>query len=281
MRFGDYDCFPIEFGDFLVDGGAMFGVIPKIQWNEKITADDLNRIKLKTRSLLIQGNGRNILVDTGYGYKLSPDMKSDYGIDQNPMDMNLLLSGFELDIYQITDVILSHLHFDHTGGSTVLKNGRLEPTFPNARYHVQTEQWEQACNPHERDKDSFLSQDFLPLQEYDQLQLLDGSLEIHEGIEVMVSYGHTMAQQHVVVKDPAQSLFFCADLVPTTAHIPVSWHMSYDNKPLDLFPEKDYFLRKAVRENWLLFFEHDPAIAAATLKEVDGWVEMDQVIDFV
>ena len=249
MKFGEFDCYTLVMGEFLVDGGAMFGTIPKVAWQQKIAADDQNRIKLKNRSLLIQGSGRNILVDTGCGNKLTGEKKEAYGIENDQLDMNLLLSGFELDSDQITDVILTHLHFDHAGGATRIHNGVVEPTFPNAKYWVQTEQWEQACNPHERDRDSFLSADFMPLMENRQLQLVDGSITLLDGLELMVTYSHTMAQQHVVVQDPDQSLFFCADLIPTVAHIPVAWHMAYDQKPLDLFPEKDFFLRKAIREN--------------------------------
>ena len=156
MKFGDFECFALELGEFWVDGGTMFGTIPKEQWQLKIPADDQNRICLKNRALLIQGNGKNILVDTGCGNKYSEEKKKAYGIMTDQLDMNLLLSGFELDCYQITDVILTHLHFDHVGGATKLNNGVVEPTFPNAQYFVQTEQWEQACNPHERDIDSFL-----------------------------------------------------------------------------------------------------------------------------
>ncbi len=280
MIFGDYECHCLDLGEFWVDGGAMFGIVPKLEWQSQMVVDDSNRVRLKTRSLLIQGNDRNILVDTGFGNKLSPQVKYHYGIENNPLDMNLILSGFELDVHHITDVILTHLHLDHTGGSTVKIGNQVEPTFPNAQYYVQTEQWEQACNPHERDKDSYLPDDFLPLHSHGQLQLIDGSITLFDGIQLMVSYGHTAAQQHVVVKGDDQSLFFCADLVPTASHIPVHWHMSYDNRPLDLFPEKDYFLRKAVRENWVLFFEHDPNVTAATVKEGPKWIQFDREIGF-
>ncbi|MCP4757535.1 MAG: MBL fold metallo-hydrolase [Proteobacteria bacterium] len=275
MKFGDYDCYPIDLGDFAVDGGAMFGIVPKTEWERKIPADEKNRIPLKSRALLVQGNGKNILVDTGCGTKLTADQKETYGIDKDPMDLNLLLSGYDIDCHQITDVVLTHLHFDHAGGSTHLENGRAVPVFPNATYYVQSEQWEEACNPHERDRESYLPDDFQPLQEYGNLRLLDGSLELFEGLDIMVTYGHTKAQQHLVVKGVDQSLFHCADLVPTAAHIPVHWIMGYDGRPLDLFPEKDYFLRKAIRDNWILFFEHDPTITAATLKQGEKWMEFD------
>ena len=280
MIFGDYECHALDLGEFWVDGGAMFGIIPKLEWQSQMVVDDSNRVRLKTRSLLIQGNDRNIIVDTGFGNKLPQELMFYYGIENNPIDMNLILSGFELEVHHITDVILTHLHLDHTGGSTIKIGDKVEPTFPNAQYYVQSEQWEQACSPHERDIGSFIADDFLPLSSHNQLQLIDGSITLFDGIELMASYGHTIAQQHVVVRGQDQSLFFCADMIPTAAHIPVNWHMAYDNKPLDLFPEKDYFLRKAVRENWILFFEHDPNITAATVKEGPKWIQFDREVEF-
>jgi len=272
MRFGQYECHSLDLGEIAVDGGAMFGIIPRTDWEQKIRPDDRNRVRLKVRSLLIQGNGRVILVDTGFGTKLSAGMKQAYGIEQLPPDLNLLLSGYDTDCQQVTDVILTHLHFDHTGGSTVLSGRQLFPAFPNAVYYVQTEHWEEACQPSERDRDSFLADDFLCLKDAGQLQLLDGSLRLQDGIEIMVTYGHARAQQHVLVRGEETSLFVAADLVPTTAHIPVPWHMGYDGRPLDLFPEKDYFLRKAVREKWILFFSHDPEIEAASIRQGDRWM---------
>ncbi len=280
MKFGDYECFPLDLGDFMVDGGAMFGIIPKEQWEKKIKADEKNRIQLKSRVLLIQGNGKNILVDAGYGNKLSDEMKSQYGIKKDPIDIKLALSAYDVEITQITDVILTHLHFDHTGGATTKVGDDILPTFPNATYHIQNEQWEIGHSPHERSRDSYIPDDFLPLKDKNVLQLGDGSFEIFPGIEIMVTYGHAAGQQHVVVKGEEQSLFFCGDLVPTAAHIPVPWHMGFDNKPLDLYPEKDYFLRKALRENWILFFPHDPNMEAATLKQGEKRVEFDQEYKF-
>jgi glyoxylase-like metal-dependent hydrolase (beta-lactamase superfamily II) len=280
MKIGEYECFALDLGEMWVDGGALFGMIPKKQWQEKASADTDNRVRIKARALLVMGNGRTILVDTGFGTTLSAETKAEYGIVDPIPDLNLMLSGYDIEATQITDVVLSHLHFDHAGGSVMDTPTGPVPFFPNAVYHVQSEQWEDAMNPHERERESFEAVDYSVLQSYGVLNLLEGSLMLTDGIEIMVSYGHTRAQQHVLVHDEQQSLFFCSDLVPTTAHIPVSWHSAYDNKPMELYPEKDFFLRKSVRSNWILFFPHDPEIIAATLKAGSEWTELDQPVSF-
>lgn len=280
MRIGEYECYPLDLGDFMVDGGAFFGTVPKTQWQSQMQADSDNLIRIKSRALLIVGSGRTILVDAGFGPVLNAETRSAYGIADSTPNMNLILSGYDIDSSQVTDVVLSHLHFDHAGGAMIDSHGGPVPFFPNAMYHVQSEQWEEVTSPHEREREAFGAVDYSALQTHGVLNLLDGSLTLADGIEVMVSYGHTRGQQHILVKDPQQPLFFCSDLVPTAAHIPVPWHMAYDNKPMELYPEKDFFLRKAFRENWILFFPHDPKIVAATLKEGPMWMELDQEISF-
>jgi glyoxylase-like metal-dependent hydrolase (beta-lactamase superfamily II) len=265
MKFGDYECSSVDLGDFVLDGGAMFGVVPKTLWEKKIPADSGNLIPMKARSLLIRGNGRNILVDTGPGGKLSDKMKKIYGINQNSTDINSILSKYGLTSNDITDVIITHLHFDHTGGSTELKSGRILPAFPEARYFIQKEQFEAAINPGPGDTSSYTKDDFLPLEKSGVLTILDGPDTLFPGIELIITHGHTPAQQHPLVKGKEASLFFCADLVPTSAHIPLAWHMAYDNYPLTIMKEKEALLGKAAKENWILLFEHDPFIAAATL----------------
>lgn len=277
MRCGAYDCYSLDLGSFRVDGGALFGMIPKTEWDQQISADTHNLVTIKTRSLLIMGNGKNILVDVGFGTKLSDQLKQSYQVSPS-MDINLLLSGYELDREKITDVVLTHLHLDHAGGATTLFGRSVAPTFPNATYYIQSEQWETALDPHERERESFIIDDFVPLNSAGQLQLLDGGLKLTDGIEIMVTYTHTKAQQHVLVEDDSRPLFFASDLVPTQAHIPVPWHMAYDNDPLRLYPEKDFFLRKAVRDNWVIAFPHDPSLEAATLKEGPKWIEFEEAV---
>ena len=174
MKFGDYECSSVELGDFLLDGGAMFGVVPKMLWEKKIPADDNNLIPMKARSLLIRGNGRNILVDAGPGSKLSVKMKKIYGIDDHSINADASLAKHGLTCDDITDVIITHLHFDHAGGSTIIREGKPVPAFPNAKYYIQKTQFEAAVNPGPGEASSFTRDDFMPLEESGVLKVLDG-----------------------------------------------------------------------------------------------------------
>jgi glyoxylase-like metal-dependent hydrolase (beta-lactamase superfamily II) len=278
MKFGDYECAAIELGNFFLDGGAMFGVVPKILWEKKIPADDNNLIPMKARSLLIRGNGRNILVDAGPGKKLSEKMKTQYRIDDHSTDANISLSKYGLTCDDITDVIITHLHFDHAGGSTIIEDGRAVPAFPKAKYYIQKTQFETAIKPGPGETSSYTKEDFVPLKESGVLEMLAGSCMFSDGIEILVTNGHTKGQQHPLILGESASLFFCADLIPTSAHIPLSWHMAYDNHPLTIMKEKEELLSRALKENWVLFFEHDPYITAATIKNGRRSIEPDKTI---
>jgi len=276
MKFGDYECASIELGIFFLDGGAMFGVVPKILWERKIPSDDNNLIPMKARSLLIRGNGRNILVDAGPGSKLSAKMKNIYGIDDYSTDANAALSKHGLKIEDITDVIITHLHFDHAGGSTIMREGKPVPAFPNAKYYIQETHFETAVNPGPGESSSFTKNDFVPLEESGVLIMLDGDCVFSDGIEIIVTEGHTKGQQHPLIKGKSASLFFCADLIPTSAHIPISWHMAYDNYPLTIMNEKAKLLSRALKENWILFFEHDPVTTAVSVRQDKNSIVSDK-----
>ena len=278
MNFGDYECFSIEMGSFYFDGGPMFGVVPKILWEKEIPADGNNLIHMKARSLLIQGNGKNILVDTGLGNKLSEKLKKIYGIEEYSTDLDRSLSEHELTCNDITDVIITHLHFDHTGGSTSVKNGKIVPTFPNATYYIQKDQWDAALNPNIRDISSFVKENFIPLEKSGVLKLLDGPIKLFDGIDILVTNGHTPGQQHPLVKGINNALFYCADLIPSSAHLPIAWHMAFDINPLIIMEEKEQFLGRALKENWILFFEHDPLVAAASIKHAKNGIIIDHNI---
>ena len=278
MIFGKYECLPVELGDFLLDGGAMFGVVPKILWERKIPADYNNLIPMKARSLLIRGNERNILVDAGPGSKLSAKMKKIYGIDDYSIDANGALSKHGLKIEDITDVIITHLHFDHAGGSTIMRKGKPVPAFPNAKYYIQKAHFETAVNPGPGESSSFTKNDFVPLEESGVLVMLDGDCVFLDGIEIIVTEGHTKGQQHPLIKGESASLFFCADLIPTSSHIPSSWHMAYDNYPLTIIKEKEEYLSRALKENWILFFEHDTFTAAVSVRKDNKSIITDKAI---
>ena len=269
MHIGKYEVHPVETGRFALDGGAMFGVVPKPLWEKSIPPDEKNRIPLAARALLVRGDGRTILVDTGNGGKFDEKLRSIYKIDAGGRDLVASLAARGVTPESVTDVILTHLHFDHAGGSTERVNGELVPVFPRARYYVQAEHWRAAQAPTERDRASFFSDDFLPLFERGMLEFTEGDGEIIPGIAVRCVHGHTSALQCPVISDGRETLFYCADLVPTSAHVPLPWIMGYDLRPLVTLEEKRRILGQAADEGWIMFFEHDPGLAAARLVRND------------
>lgn len=267
IQIGPYRIDLLESGRFALDGGAMFGVVPKTLWSKNHPADEANRISLALRTLLLRGDGRVILVDTGMGNKFSPKHQAMYGLDPDAGDLLSALAAHGLTPEDVTDVILTHLHFDHAGGATCLRDGEVVPTFGRARYWVQQRNWDWACQPTERDQASYLPENFQPLMAAGQLELLQGEGEILPGISAWISDGHTIGQQIVRVHDDTQSLVFCADIIPTASHLRLPFIMGYDLQPLVTLEEKRQILSRAAAENWLLVFEHDPLIPAAYVQE--------------
>lgn len=266
MRIGNFKLYTIETGRFALDGGAMFGVVPKNLWNKKNPSDSNNRISLALRSLLLESRDKLILCDTGIGYKFDEKFSGIYNIDFSKYSLEKSLNQYNYSREDITDVILTHLHFDHAGGATCLNDDNLELTFPNAIYHVQGEQWEWALNPSEKDKASFIKIDFSLLERSGKLNILAGPQELFPGIDLLVMYGHTQGMQIVKISDSINTVLYCADLFPTASHIPVPWVMAYDNNPLITMIEKNRLLPLAVKENWVLYFEHDPYRQASTVE---------------
>lgn len=280
MKFGNYDLQIIETGNFSLDGGAMFGVVPKTLWNKTNPADEFNRIELSARTLLAIGNGKIILIDDGLGEKLNEKLKSIYKVDNSKNDLQKSLKKFGLTTKDITDVILTHCHFDHCGGSTKFSGEKIVPTFENAIYHVQKDHWQLAeTRSNERDKASFISIDFEVLKSFGQLNLIEGEKEIFPGIDLIVCNGHTNSQQLPLFKNQNQKLLFCCDLVPTTSHLPLPYIMGYDLRPLITLEEKRKILFDAANENWFLFFEHDPFTPCATIKNTEkGFAIKEKII---
>ena len=255
---------PVEYGRFKLDGGSMFGVVPKPLWERVASPDEKNRIGMATRGMLIRNGARKILVDTGIGHKMSEKFIMIYAVDFATYSLADSLHRLDLSYSDITDVILTHLHFDHTGGSTKLdEEGNIIPTFPNATYWVQKRQYDWALSPSDRDRASFMPENYVPLHESGRLELLEGEKELFPGITVMPIHGHTFGQQLIKVGDGHETVLYCADLCPTAAHIPLPYIMGYDLQPLVTLEEKKKILPQAVEENWTFFFEHDPKIIMA------------------
>lgn len=236
----------------------MFGVVPKVLWEKKAPADAKNRIRLALRSLLVRTGKALVLVETGLGTKTSKKFSEIYEISLDP-GLQPSLQSLGLKAEDIDYVINTHLHFDHCGGNTVRnETGAVVPTFPRARYIIQKGEWEAAINPNEREKSSYLSENFLPLKEHGLLELIDGDTMIAEGIEVVLAPGHTARHQCVKVDSQGKTLFYLGDMVPTTSHIGLPYIMSYDLYPLDTLESRKKFYEQAIAEDWILAFVHDP-----------------------
>ncbi len=280
MKIGDIETLPIECGRFRLDGGAMFGVVPKVLWEKRAPADEKNRIAMALRSMLIRTGLDIILVDTGVGEGLPRKLRDIYAVDQQSSSLAQSLKEAGLDFGDITRVILTHLHFDHAGGATKADaSGQMAPTFPNATYYVQRKQYEWAVDPDDRDRASYVQEDFVPLKEQGRLRFLDGEAEIAAGVSVLPVHGHTPGQQLVKISAKAETLLYCADLIPTAAHVPIPWIMSYDLEPLVTVQEKQAILDAASAEEWILFYEHDPnVVASGVVKNEKGFQSAEPVI---
>jgi glyoxylase-like metal-dependent hydrolase (beta-lactamase superfamily II) len=244
--------------NFKVDGGAMFGVVPKILWNRVYPADAENLIPLSLRSLVIETENRVVLIDNGFGEKQSEKFLSYFGI----FGGDGLIGGLNQLGYKpedITDIILTHLHYDHCGGSIKQNvHGEFELTFPNAKIHIGKKQWESALEPNVREADSFLKENIVPIEELGALNLIDKEGILLPKIELRIFNGHTKGQIIPLIHLPnGKVLVYAADLFPSTAHIHLAWNMSYDVEPLITMKEKETFLNEALAKNYILFYQHD------------------------
>ena len=258
-------------GTFALDGGAMFGSVPKALWQRSNPADEANRITLACRHLLIESENQRILVDTGLGHMWTEKQGRIFRIEQpeHALDEALAAAGFSRE--QITDVVLTHLHFDHAGGATIADGSEIVPAFPNATYYVQWSQWELANNPSPKDRASFVPDNFVPLKRHGRLEILDGAEEIAPGVEIMVGNGHTDGHQMVKVRGGLpgrgeETAVFMGDTVPTASHLRLPFIMGYDLRPLQTLAEKQRLLARAAEEGWWLFFDHDPHVPGVKVK---------------
>ena len=276
MKVGKYEINLINSGYFGLDGGAMFGIIPKPLWEKTNPSDNANRIKLATRNLLLENGNRKILVDTGMGNKWDEKSINIYDIKQDNFSLIEELDKFNVKSEDITDVILTHLHFDHTGGSTILNNNKLIPAFPNAKYFVQKKNYEWAVNPSDKDKGSYIKDNFVPLMEEGVLRFIDGEQNFDEEISFVIVNGHTFSQQMLKLSDSSNTFLYCGDLFPTSSHIPIPYIMGYDLQPLVTVEEKKKILNKATEENWKLIFEHDPDFCSGTILKTEKGFKVNE-----
>jgi glyoxylase-like metal-dependent hydrolase (beta-lactamase superfamily II) len=271
MRFGDFEVNAVDSGRFRLDGGAMFGVVPKVLWEKTNPADEKNRIDMALRCMLVRGHGKTVLVDCGIGEKWNDKQKEIYAIDHSRFQMDSALAEHKVSRSEVTDVIISHLHFDHVGGATRYGvDGKIELTFPNARYHVHRANLSHAHAPSEKDKASFIDLTIRPLEESGRITLHDDSFELVPGLSTWVTNGHTPGQQLVKVASKESSILFCGDTIPTASHVPVPYVMGYDMYPVTTIEEKKKILPQAFEEKWTLFWVHDPLIAACQVAFKDG-----------
>lgn len=281
MKIGDYEIKRVDAGRFRLDGGAMFGVVPKVLWEKKSPSDEKNRIRMAVNCLLLVSDNKKILIDTGIGYKSDEKFAGIFAVDYSEFDLNGSLQSLDVKHKEITDVILTHLHFDHAGGGTRFEeNGKVIPTFPNAKYYVQKNQLEWAKKPLVKDRASFLKENFMPLEESGQLVVLEEGGELFPGIELILVDGHTKSQQLVFICGQERNLLFAGDLIPTANHLPIPWVMAYDNEPIKTIQEKTEMLERIVTENWLLYFEHDPDVRCVKVNEGEKGYEVGEVIEF-
>jgi len=245
-------------GKLLLDGGAMFGVVPKTLWERSNPADDRNRIRLGLHCLIVRGPEFLALVDTGVGDKGDEAFADIYGLEQSGA-LRVALAAKGIAPEDVTHVINTHLHFDHCGGDTRLdERGRAVPAFPNARYLVQRGEWDDACRPGERSRASYLEPDFLPLAEAGRLDLVEGEAEVLPGLRLVPTPGHTRHHQSLLIDAEGGPVFHPGDLIPTSSHLPLPWIMSYDLYPAETLETKRAMLARAREEGWRFYFQHEP-----------------------
>jgi glyoxylase-like metal-dependent hydrolase (beta-lactamase superfamily II) len=273
LTLGDFELSIVSDGTYPLDGGALFGVVPKVMWSRKVTAaygtdfavDDKNCVTTGLNSLLVRTGKQTVLVETGMGNKLSERMIKFYG---QPAQLLVNLSAAGISPDDIDIVINTHLHFDHCGWNTIRdRNGKIVPTFPRAKYYAPEGEWQYARKPSERDSISYISENYDPLVESGHMTLLRGGEEIVPGISVQIFPGHTAHMQAVIVRSTEKTACYISDLIPTTAHIDLTWGMSFDLYPLQTIESKKNYYSKAIPEKWLTVFTHDPKTPWAYLEK--------------
>jgi glyoxylase-like metal-dependent hydrolase (beta-lactamase superfamily II) len=274
----------IDAGDVRLDGGSMFGVVPKVMWSRHFEADDRNRMVMAMRCLLIEADGRRILVDSGAGNKLDAKLRSIYGIENEGDPTRLETSLYERAGVKPEDidlVVATHLHFDHAGGQTTFRDdGEIVPSFPNARYLIRRGEWEAGHSDNRRIRSSYTRDDFEPLQGAGVLELTEGDMDVVPGVRVVGHPGHTADHQGVLVDLGGETVWFPCDLAPTSAHLRLSWIMAYDLEPLVTLASKEAWLTRAAEHGWRIVFAHDRGVVAGRATPTKSGVgcELDDLL---
>ncbi len=270
----------IDTGFFKLDGGAMFGVVPKSIWNKLNPADENNMIRLAMRCFLIEDGNRLMLIDNGIGNKQDDKFYSHYFLHgEDTLEKSLNKKGFAMS--DVTDMIITHLHFDHCGGSIKYNNDRtkFETAFPNAIYWISEDHWNEAKAPNPRERASFLKENILPIQESGQMKLVKKGDKIHDNIELLFSNGHTHSLMHPVINYKNHKVVYLSDMIPTMAHIPTAYVMGYDVRPLETMNEKTSLLKEAAEKNYVLYFEHDPFGEACLVAQTEKGIRKSEDVN--
>jgi glyoxylase-like metal-dependent hydrolase (beta-lactamase superfamily II) len=264
LSLGDFELIAISDGTYHLDGGAFFGVVPKIMWEKKITPDEKNRVATGLNSVVVRTGRQTILIETGIGNKLSEKMAQIYG---QPAKLLQNLSAAEISPEDIDIVINTHLHFDHCGWNTIQQGQKIVATFPKATYYVQKGEWEHARQQNERDRISYLSPNYDPLVESGQMRLLQGVQEIVPGISVKVFPGHTRDMQGVIIRSGGKTACYISDLIPTAAHLDLAWTTGFDLFPLETIESRKRYYAQAIPEKWLTIFTHETNVPWAYVEK--------------
>lgn len=269
--------YPIHISNFKIDGGAMFGVVPKVLWQTKYPADEDNLCNWALRSLLIDTGERVILIDNGYGDKQSEKFFSHVYLNGGDgLEGALKKHGYSMD--DVTDMVLTHLHADHCGGGVKYNSDKsgFEMVFKNAIYWVSKPHWESAMNPNKQEGAAFLKENLIPMLESGQLKFIENDTELYPGINIRLYNGHTIGQMITFINTGEKMVVFTADLIPSATHVPLVWNMAYDNRPLETLQEKEDFLNEAAEQNYILFFQHDLYNECATVQKTEKGIRVKE-----
>lgn len=279
IKTDNYNIYILETGRFAMDAGSVFGTIPKVLWKDKVKTDRENRYTLALRSILIIGHEKKILVETGIDQSINPKLREIYKVDKSEYSLQTALAEHNIGLNEITDVINTHLHFDHSGNNTISKDGKIMPKFPKARYHIQKEQFDWAKSPTDLDGTSFNKDYFMPLMENGVLNIIDGEVELFDDIKLFITRGHSPGQQQILIQDKESPVFICGDLFPTHYHIKTPWITSFDLFPVEQLNEKKKFHNMVLKNNWKIIFPHDPDIKIAKLSGGDKFPKVNKIIN--